>query len=99
MQGLSMQGTLQFRMGPPCALSSLSNLSVPLISGDYARLPERSGTQFRVSISGKKVHGARVPKFVSRASQENGDGDETEDSSWDTLPLATEENLQRMVAC
>jgi len=42
-----------------------------------------------------RIHRARVG--ASRAALQDGDGDETEESSWNTLPLATEENLQRMV--
>jgi len=44
-----------------------------------------------------RTHRARVLK-ASRASLEDGDdGDGADESSWNTLPLATEENLQRMV--
>lgn len=99
-----MQGVSQFGMGSSCALArnSSGTMRLPTIP---VRLPA-CGTQFRVSIFGRRMHAlgtefriprARVLKVVSRTMQEDGDGDETEESSWNTLPLATEETLQRMV--
>jgi len=93
---------LQFRMGTPCALSTdvRGAMRTPCatqfrrhsISGSSALAFPRMGMNFR-------IHRARV--VASRAALQDdgdGDGDGTEGSSWNILPLATEENLQRMVS-
>lgn len=97
LHSLGMQVATAAERAELALLGCAPQFRVSVFRGRMPEFPRtlRMCMEFRMRC--RSSNGGRGLKVVSRARQEDSDGGELEDSSWDSLPLATEETLQRMV--